>query len=118
MASRKFRLGSRWAPRFILERLYDRGKVRRDEEQGLGGFAGDDGRWVPSASPRLALGRHRRGGAQVLAGDEVVPHPILETTHTVPIEASAKEIWPWLVQMGHYRAGFYADPSWWDKYSD
>ena len=20
--------------------------------------------------------------------------------------------------MGHYRAGFYADPSWWDKYSD
>src|SRR5829696_9776180 len=61
-------LGSRWAPRFILERLYDRGKVSRDEEQGLGGFAGDDGRWVPSASPRLALGRHRRGGAQVLAG--------------------------------------------------
>ena len=53
-----------------------------------------------------------------LPGDEVVPHPMLETTHTVPIEASAEEIWPWLVQMGHYRAGFYADPSWWDKYSD
>jgi hypothetical protein len=53
-----------------------------------------------------------------LPGDEVVPHPMLETTHTVPIGASAKEIWPWLVQMGHYRAGFYADPSWWDKYSD
>jgi hypothetical protein len=53
-----------------------------------------------------------------LPGDEVVPHPMLETTHTVPIEAAAEEIWPWLVQMGHYRAGFYADPSWWDKYSD
>jgi hypothetical protein len=53
-----------------------------------------------------------------LAGDEVVPHPRLETTHTVTIDASAEEIWPWLVQMGHYRAGFYADPSWWDKYSD
>jgi hypothetical protein len=53
-----------------------------------------------------------------LPGDEIVPHPMLETTHTVPIEASAEEIWPWLVQMGHYRAGFYADPSWWDKYSD
>lgn len=53
-----------------------------------------------------------------LAGDEVVPHPMLETTHTVTIDASAEEIWPWLVQMGHYRAGFYADPSWWDKYSD
>jgi hypothetical protein len=53
-----------------------------------------------------------------LPGDEIVPHPMLETTHTVPIEASAEEIWPWLVQMGHYRAGFYADPSWWDKYAD
>jgi hypothetical protein len=53
-----------------------------------------------------------------LPGDEVVPHPLLETTHAVTIDASAEEIWPWLVQMGHYRAGFYADPSWWDKYSD
>jgi len=53
-----------------------------------------------------------------LPGDEIVPHPMLETTHTVTIDASAEEIWPWLVQMGHYRAGFYADPSWWDKYSD
>jgi hypothetical protein len=53
-----------------------------------------------------------------LAGDEVVPHPMLETTHAVTIDASAEEIWPWLVQMGHYRAGFYADRSWWDKYSD
>ena len=53
-----------------------------------------------------------------LAGDEVVSHPMLETTHAVAIDASAEEIWPWLVQMGHYRAGFYADRSWWDKYSD
>jgi hypothetical protein len=53
-----------------------------------------------------------------LPGDEVLPHPMLETTHAVTIDASAEEIWPWLVQMGHYRAGFYADPSWWDKYSD
>jgi hypothetical protein len=53
-----------------------------------------------------------------LPGDEVVPHPMLETTHAVSIAASVEEIWPWLVQMGHYRAGFYADPSWWDRYSD
>jgi hypothetical protein len=53
-----------------------------------------------------------------LPGDEIVPHPMVETTHTVTIQAPAQEIWPWLVQMGHYRAGFYADPSWWDKYSD
>ena len=53
-----------------------------------------------------------------LPGDEIVAHPMLETTHAVSLDASAEQIWPWLVQMGHYRAGFYADPSWWDKYSD
>ena len=29
-----------------------------------------------------------------LTGDEIVPHPMVETTHTVPIEAPAEEIWP------------------------
>jgi hypothetical protein len=53
-----------------------------------------------------------------LPGDEIVAHPMLGTTHTVPIETSAEEIWPWLVQMGHYRADFYADRFWWDKYTD
>ena len=53
-----------------------------------------------------------------LPGDGVVPHPMLETSHAVTIQASPEGIWPWLVQMGHYRSGFYADPSWWDKYSD
>ena len=48
-----------------------------------------------------------------LPGDEVVSHPMLETTHAVSIHASAERIWP--VQMGHYRAGFYADPSWWEE---
>jgi hypothetical protein len=53
-----------------------------------------------------------------LPGDEIVPHPMSETTHAVTIRATAAEVWPWLVQMGHYRAGFYADPSWWDKLAD
>jgi len=53
-----------------------------------------------------------------LPGDEVVPHPMLETTHAVAIDASAEEIWPWLVQMGYYRAGWYMDPSWWDRPAD
>jgi len=53
-----------------------------------------------------------------LPGDEIVPHPMLETTHAVTIDAPAEVVWPWLVQMGHYRAGFYADPSWWDRLPD
>ena len=50
--------------------------------------------------------RLRRGATdeevhKPLPGDEIVPHPMVETTHTVTIEASAEEIWPWLVQMSH-----------------
>jgi len=52
---------------------------------------------------------------KTLPGDEVVAHPMVETTHAVSLRASASEVWPWLVQMGYYRAGWYTDPSWWDK---
>jgi hypothetical protein len=53
-----------------------------------------------------------------LAGDEVVPHPMIETTHAITIRASRATIWPWLVQMGYHRAGWYTDSwyYWVDKY--
>jgi hypothetical protein len=68
-----------------------------------------------------------RGGATddevfaALPGDEIVPHPMVETTHAITIHAPAADIWPWLVQMGYYRAGWYADPrwiDWWDELSE
>lgn len=46
-----------------------------------------------------------------LPGDDIVPHPMLETTHAISIHASAADIWPWLVQMGDDRAGRYTAPS-------
>ena len=49
-----------------------------------------------------------------LRGDAVVPHPQLETTHAVTINAPAMAVWPWLVQMGYDRAGWYLDARWWD----
>ncbi len=53
-----------------------------------------------------------------LPGDEVVPHPMIETTHAITIRAPRATIWPWLVQMGYHRAGWYTDSwySWVDKY--
>ena len=53
-----------------------------------------------------------------LPGDDIVPHPMLETTHAITISAPRAAIWPWLVQMGFHRAGWYTD-SWYqlvDKY--
>jgi hypothetical protein len=53
-----------------------------------------------------------------LPGDDVVPIPMLETTHAITIDAPAERIWRWLVQIGQERAGFYSDSMWWDQAVD
>jgi hypothetical protein len=42
-----------------------------------------------------------------MPGDELVPDPTYNATRAITIEATPEEIWPWLVQMGYGRAGFY-----------
>jgi hypothetical protein len=44
----------------------------------------------------------------VLPGDELVPHPTFQSTRAVSITESPERIWPWLVQMGQDRGGFYS----------
>jgi hypothetical protein len=44
---------------------------------------------------------------QALAGDELLPDATARTTHAITIAAPAREVWPWLVQMGWGRAGWY-----------
>ncbi len=65
---------------------------------------------------RLAM----RGGATddevdaSLAGDDIIPHPMIETTHAITIAAPPSAVWPWLIQGGYRgagRAGWYSD-SW------
>jgi hypothetical protein len=72
---------SRAARRGVLRRL------RRD----LGAVAGD-----------------RR---RPLAGDELLPAARVQLTHAIDIEAPPPAVWPWLVQMGRRRAGWYS----WDR---
>ena len=43
-----------------------------------------------------------------LPGDELIGQPAVQTTEGIWIEASAADVWPWLVQMGHDRAGMYS----------
>jgi retinol dehydrogenase 14 len=43
-----------------------------------------------------------------LPGDELVPHPALESTRAVTIRAPVEEVWRWLVQLGQDRGGFYS----------
>ena len=57
---------------------------------------------------------HLRWGAtdeevhEHLIGDELAPSPKLKATHAITINAPAADVWPWLVQMGQTRGGFYS----------
>jgi len=46
--------------------------------------------------------------ARSMPGDEVFEKPTFNATRAVTIEATPEEIWPWLVQIGYRRAGFYS----------
>ncbi len=43
-----------------------------------------------------------------LPGEDLVPNAKAQSTHAITIQAPASEIWPWLVQMGQGRGGFYS----------
>lgn len=46
--------------------------------------------------------------ARPMPGDEVLEQPTFNATRAVTIDARPEEIWPWLVQIGYRRAGFYS----------
>lgn len=43
-----------------------------------------------------------------LAGDEVVAEPDLTATRVITIHAGIGDVWPWIVQLGQGRGGFYS----------
>ena len=43
-----------------------------------------------------------------LPGDELVPDPKIQSTRAVTIDAPVEDVWPWLVQLGYGRGGFYS----------
>jgi hypothetical protein len=59
-------------------------------------------------------GSTRPERAMQLPGDQIVPNPQVVTNHAITINAPADCVWPWLVQMGWHRAGWYT-ARWVDK---
>ena len=57
------------------------------------------------------LGATRAERSATLPGDEIVPGAKSPSTMAVTIDLPPSEVWPWLVQMGCDRAGFYS----WDR---
>jgi hypothetical protein len=73
---------------------------------------------VVVAAPRFASAplirrRHLRWGATdaevaaAMAGDELVPRPSFNATRAINIDAPPEAVWPWIVQLGFGRAGWY-----------
>jgi hypothetical protein len=46
--------------------------------------------------------------ARRMHGDEIVRRPIFNATRVVTVNARPEDIWPWLVQIGFGRAGWYS----------
>jgi hypothetical protein len=74
---------------------------------------------VAAASPLFAFApiyrrRHLRWGATdaevagTMPGDELVPETSFNATRAITIDAPPEAVWPWLVQIGYGRAGFYS----------
>lgn len=45
---------------------------------------------------------------QAMASDSIVPNPMYIETRAITINASVERVWPWLLQMGSGRAGWYS----------
>jgi hypothetical protein len=58
--------------------------------------------------------RHLRWGAtdadvaEAMPGDDRVADPSFDATRAITIEAPPERVWPWLVQIGYGKAGFYS----------
>jgi hypothetical protein len=46
--------------------------------------------------------------AAAMPGDELVERPSFSATRAITIDARPEAVWPWIVQMGFGRAGFYS----------
>ena len=56
----------------------------------------------------LTWGATRAEVAAAMPGDSLLPHAQYRTTRAITIDALPGEVWPWLVQVGYRRAGWYA----------
>jgi hypothetical protein len=68
-------------------------------------------RWVMGSGPGWRWHATREERRRPLPGDELIPEAKDPATHGVSIDAPPSAIWPWLVQMGCGRAGWYS----WDR---
>ena len=76
---------------------------------GVVALAGLVGVYILVYRPRqLRWGATDEEVAREMPGDEIVTHPVFNATRAVTVNARPEDIWPWLVQIGFGRAGWYS----------
>jgi len=76
---------------------------------GAAALAAALGIYIFSYRPRqLRWGATDEEVARSMPGDEIVAHPVFNATRAITVNARPEEIWPWLVQIGFGRAGWYS----------
>jgi hypothetical protein len=86
--------------------------IRREAERRWRGIAARDARGPGRGPAAPAFGRSVRADraerAVPLPGDDILPGAIATMTHAITLSRPRHEVWPWLVQMGTGRAGWYS----------
>jgi hypothetical protein len=57
---------------------------------------------------QLTWGASPQEVSRSMVGDEVTPRPTFNATRAVTVDAPPEDIWPWIVQIGFGRAGWYS----------
>jgi hypothetical protein len=84
-------------------------QVARRRAVATGGLFLLTGGYVRAVRPRLARwGATADEVASAMPGDDEVPDPQLAATRAVTVGAPPEAVWPWLMQIGYHRAGWYA----------
>jgi hypothetical protein len=83
--------------------------VRRRAIRGLGPAAAALAAYALVARPwSLRWGATDEEVIRRLPGDDLAPGSTIGSTRAVTIAAPAEDVWPWLVQIGYGRGGFYS----------
>lgn len=75
----------------------------------LGGAAAAFGAYYAFLRPKhLHWGATKEEYDRYLPGDELVPKAIHNATHAITVDAPPEYVWPWFVQLGQDKGGFYS----------
>ncbi len=69
--------------------------------------AGVLGAYAAALYEGAVWGSTREERRRFLPSDALCPRALITTNHAITIEAPASAVWPWLVQMGWHRGGWY-----------